>query len=276
MYFSAFVASSTAIPTVLVGFGLGIGFLFWALLSLRRHRRVGGRISFFIFSLLLTDVLEMILLAIITVIYMTVFWGNEEEEENSGQNPALGFPYVFFVVCLALMYFRLCGCCFHQLVALEGILTLTNSDGTTGLSSPRASIPVSVILWVWGVVCVYFTFNQDQSILMLASYLACVVLAIASAIITCLKANAQSSRPTRKQILRVLSVALVTLALLYGPVFTCVCLYAMGLPQGEFFYIAAAIMNFSLVTDPLLCVLVFWKRQTSTVNDRLDMSVVGA
>ncbi|XP_063042982.1 uncharacterized protein LOC134437424 [Engraulis encrasicolus] len=267
MYFSAFVSSSVAVPAVLVAFGLATGFLLWALLALRTHHNAGRRVSFTTVSLLVTDIAEMIFLAVIAIVYMAV----------SRDNPTLSYAYGFFVVCMAVIYFRLCASCFHQLAALEGLLSLTSSLGTTGLATPRVSIPISVAVWVWGIVSVYLTFQRDLSVLLLATYLACLLLLVVSSIVTCLKANAQSP-PVRKQVLRVFGVATATHVLLYGPVFTCVCLYAMGLPQGEVFNIAAAIMNFSLVTDPLLLALVLRREtQRSPVNERrLDMSVVGA
>ena len=237
---------------LLISLCVGVGVLVCAVLSLKRHQSEGGRVSALVVSLLLTDVLEFLLIpfGVTTLLNVLVC--------IRGIN--------CYAVGIAFSFARQCGFCFHQLVALEAILSLNHPHGSTLLSNPLCSIPVCVTVWIWALVPIFCS-----SLLLLyivvslimggVQGVTTIVIAITSSIIMCLRScpSDQSSR--------VLAVALCTLAFLYGPLILWGFIITTGLPVLDLGFISLSVMSFRLVTDPLLCVLVYRKTQSSAVVD---------
>ena len=113
-------------------FGLcaGIPALAWALCVLLLHVRVGGRVSIFIIFLLLIGAVEFFLISFI----LTLELHNEYD-----------FPRFAIVAFIGTGLF---GLCFHQLVALESILSLRHPHCFTRLSSPLYSITICLAIWI--------------------------------------------------------------------------------------------------------------------------------
>ncbi|KAL2079000.1 hypothetical protein ACEWY4_024744 [Coilia grayii] len=229
---------------LVIGFCGGSAGLFWAVRCLFLHRRAGGRISIFIISLLLSDVFELVLIPFaLAVILEYEHFGNEHFDGES-------------ILC-AFIGAGLCGICFHQLVALEGILALTAHHWLSRLSTRLCSI-ISFFLWV-GILVVSFL-PEIGWVIGLILYVLTGVVAVISCVIVCKTTN--SSEPLslterfKKPTVKVLAVALTTLLILYGPVslFTGSMLIRRFL---DFALWPFSIVRLRLIADPLLCVLVY-------------------
>ena len=217
-------------------FGLcaGIPALAWALRVLLLHVRGGGRVSIFIIFLLLSGAVEFFLIPFIVTLQIR-------------------YEFPRFAI-LAFTGTRLCGLCFHQLVALESILSLRHPHCFTRLSSPLYSITICLAIWI----CTCTVFLSIDLLLSVVMAFLLLAVAVAASFLTCvLTATASCSSRTG---LHVLAVAVGTLWFLNVPFIVWFCLWLTHLWRHDYIQIYGSmcfcIMTFRLVADPLLCVLV--------------------
>ena len=205
----------------------GIPALAGALSVLLLYVRGGGRFSIFIIFLLLSGVVQFLLIPFI-------FCSNL-------------FPNGFLTILMAYCGTKLCGLCFHQLVALESILPLRHPHCFTRLSSPLCSITICFAIWI---CTVFLSMDLLLFVVLLAG-------AVVTSFLTCvLTARASCSSGTG---LHVLAVAMGTLWFLYVP-FSVWFGVLLNHPWMDVFQIYGSmcfcIMTFRVVADSLLCVLV--------------------
>ena len=174
-------------------FGLcaGIPALAWALRVLLLHMRGGGRVSIFIIFLLLSGAVEFFLIPFIVTL-------------------KIRYEFPRFAI-LAFTGTRLCGLCFHQLVALESILSLRHPHCFTRLSSPLYSITICLAIWI--CTCTVFL-SIDLLLSVVMAFLLLAVAVVASVLTCVLTARASCSSGTG---LHVLAVAMGTLWFVYVP-----------------------------------------------------------
>lgn len=236
---------------LLIGLAVGSGALVWAGRFLKRHHDEGREVSVIILSLLLTDLLELLVIPIEVTSLLNVL------ACYRGLN------------CLAAMmtfgFARQCGYCFHQLVALEGILAFRQPDGATRLSTPRYAIPVSLFVWIWALVTLIMGTSTPLVSFLMGEVIGTgtIVLACIHSILTCMRC----SHPDRKPGNMVNAVALFTLVFLYGPFIVWLSMLLNGILLLDLGFISIGIITFRLVTDPVLCVLVCKNKSHSTVSD---------
>ena len=210
----------------------GLFIWLWAMYYLYFYWRGVGRVSTFILFLLLSGAVEFFLIPFIVTL-------------------KIRYEFPRFAI-LAFTGTRLCGLCFHQLVALESILSLRHPHCFTFLSSPLCSITICFAI----CMCTVF-FSID---LLLCVVLASLLLAVAvvASVLTCvLTATASCSSGTG---LHVLAVAMGTLWFLNVPFIVWFCLWLTHLWRHDYIQIYGSmcfcIMTFRVVADSLLCVLV--------------------
>ncbi|XP_062373042.1 uncharacterized protein LOC134060369 [Sardina pilchardus] len=240
---------------LLIGLLMGLGSLVWAVMSLRRHHREGGRVSAIVISLLLTDILECCVIPFVVTSLLNVW------------------ACLTGINCLASSmtfgYARQCGYCFHQLVALEGILSFRKPDGSSQLSTPPFAISFSLVVWIWGLVMVILSTVNPVISFIMGHVIGFVtfILVLVSSVITVMSMCDMASSTERRPGEIVLCVALFTLFVLNGPFIVWYALLQSGVLLLNLGFIATAIITFRLVTDPLLCALVCRKRQSGVVTD---------
>lgn len=214
------------------GLCLGLPSLGWAFRSLHFYQCSGGRVTPFTVCLLITDVLELLLLSFLMVEQLNVC-------------DLKVYPcWIWFPVSVGV---RLCALHFHQLVALEGILALTFPQCWQRLSSTAIAVPVSVFLWLTAL-----SFYLSPVCIVVNVVLAAVPIAllVLSFVLTLKTPPHVAPRPWS-----VLAVAAATLIGVSWPT----CALFFGILSGVvWLHVIFFIMQLRLVTDPLLCVLV-WK-----------------
>lgn len=215
--------------------------LIWATRWLRQLRGTGGRASAFMVSLLLSDTLEVLLCP-----YFLTCFLSDTYPPSSTCTPVWGA-------------IRLCGFCFHQLVALEGILTLRPplclSQVDLYLSSQVLSIVISLIVWIFGVILV---FNMESMSFVFPFACVCIVV-VALCVLAC-KAYRAIAYTGMNPALYVTAVALFTLIFLYGPyMFLYITCNGFVIEHDLCFHVSTmclCIMSLRLIADPLLSLLV--------------------
>ncbi|KAL2078893.1 hypothetical protein ACEWY4_024637 [Coilia grayii] len=216
---------------LMTGVCLGLPALGWAFRTLHFFRRAGGHVTPFTTCLLLSDVLELVLLAFLMV-----------EQLNICDLKV--YPcWIWFPVSVGV---RLCALHFHQLVALEGILALSFPECWARLSSPAVAVPISVFLWLSAL-----SFYLSPVCIVVNVVLAAVpvVLLVLSFVLTLKTAPHVAPRPWG-----ILGVAAATLVGVSWPT----CALFFGILSGVvWLHVIFFIMQLRLVTDPLLCVLVW-------------------
>lgn len=191
------------------------------------------------FSLLLSDVLEFLLIPLV-VIFKDCEWDG-------------------FVCTLLKAWFdatRLCGFCLHQLVVLERVINLRYHVCAKHLCSRLASILLSLTLWICA-----FT-SSTSMVSMLAVVVFCGLPCTVAVCVLTFKSppSAAEEVPLRdkRSGTTVLSVALVSVVCLYGPYI--VFLFTGLLNHSKWvdllFPMSICLVSLRLVADPLLCLLV--------------------
>lgn len=234
-----------------IGLAVGLGALVWAGRVLKRHYDEGCKVSAMVLSLLLTDLLELLIIPIVLTSLLNVL------SCYTGLN------------CLAAImtfgFARQCGYCFHQLVALEGVLALRQPDGSTRLSAPCFAIPASLLVWIWALV----TFIMSTSTPLISFFMgyvmgiATIVFTLISSILTYMTCLHTDRKPGKT----INAIALFTLVFLYGPFIAWLSLLLNGILLLDLGFISIGVISFRLATDPLLCVLVCKNKSHSTRSD---------
>lgn len=220
------------------GLCLGLPSVTWALFSLKGLKDGGGRISPFIFFLIYSDIMELLLCPFV----------NTRLLEGTPCHTIL----TCCSLCVLLAVARLCGLHFHQLVALQGILSLVYPAHTVHF---LWSSILGVIVWIFVVTCQFFEVGY------ICNLIACfvpVTLVLITSILTVKASLAFARSPDRRKFpgFNILAFALSTLVL-YMP---CIILSCVNYPdpfyQSSWVPAVVSIMSLRLVTEPLLCVLV--------------------
>lgn len=244
---------------LIIGLCLGSTAVAWVLRLLLQHVRAGGRVSVFIVFLLLSVILELFLIPFIVGSLLFGFQCEILKKHEYG-NKCSTFLIGAFIGT------RLCGLCFHQLVALEGSMSLRPPCAFTRLSSPFFSIPICLTVWICSS-----TFIIHPTPFVVIGFILFAV-AVIAAVLTCVvtfktfqshSGAGETSYTVRGTGLRILVVAMGSLWLLYFPFFVWFCVL-LGEDLKGFSHTASmfvCIMGFRVVGDPLLCLLV-WRENT--------------
>ncbi|XP_059381709.1 uncharacterized protein LOC132116864 [Carassius carassius] len=219
---------------------VGLPALVWAFPLLHLHRKIRGRISVFILLLLLNDLIQLPLYLYIMTNILT--------------------EYRYYIDALFQFWFGLhwCGFHLHQLVALEGILTLKYPLWSARIFSLPSYILISILVLFFSIVSALFLFKHSQSTNMsLFSLSTSVVPLIVLAVSSTISCKA-SSTPVRKNS-SVLTVAILTFVLMYSPFMLIIWVDFFHLYRYVnlfWFIISYCLMNLRVISDPILCVLV--------------------
>ncbi len=209
---------------------VGLPALVWALRLLYLHIKIRGRISAFIVLLLLSDLIQLLLnIYIVTQLLTKLYW--TPDQFWSG--------------------LHWCGFQLHQLVALEGVLTLKYPLFSARICSVPCYIIIIILVLVFSVasgvtannpVFAPFLFSLGTS------------LAPLSLLVTC-KAP---PTPVSKNTYSVFIVAIVTSVMLYLPFMLIICMkfFISGGAPPSWYMMSVCLMSLRVISDPLLCVLV--------------------
>lgn len=219
---------------------VGLPALVWAFRLLHLHRKIRGRISVFILLLLLNDLIQLPLHLYIRIDILT--------------------EYRSFILELGQFWFGLhwCGFHLHQLVALEGILTLKYPLWSARIFSLPSYIIISILVLFFSIVSALFrslhSQNTNMSLFSLSTSVVPLIVLSVSSTISC-KA---SSTPVRKNS-SVLTVAILTFVMMYLPFMFIICVNFFHLHS----YVSSScwVMFFCLInsrvfSDSILCGLV--------------------
>lgn len=248
---------------LLAGFYTGLPALGWVLCSTRLSSQVlSGRVSAFVLSLLLVDLLELVLSHLVA------------QQILRGEFCQWGH-FDWWKLCTLFFGVRLCGLYFHQLVALESVLSLTGPHCCWRLlSAPPCSLPLCLALWLGLQFYVgLFKTHLSQVYPSFIITLTLCVLPLILPVLICLLMCSTSHRPVGSQRRRpgpvIPAVAMVTAYILYAPCLTLVCVASYLIPSlcshpyslvpEAMWEMAFAMMSLRLAMDPLLCVLVIRK-----------------
>lgn len=219
---------------------VGLPALVWALRLLHLHRKIRDRISVFILLLLLNDLIQLPLHLYILAYILT-------ELES-------------FIDAVIQLWSGLhwCGFHLHQLVALEGILTLKYPLCSARIFSLPCYIIISTLVLFFSIVSALFIFtnseNRNMSLFSLSTSFVPLILLAVSSIISC-KA---SSTPVRKNS-SVLTVAILTFVLMYLPFMFLIWVDLLNLDpyvNQSWWVISFCLINLRVISGPILCVLV--------------------
>ncbi len=217
---------------------VGLPALVWAFRLLYLHIKIREQISSFIILLLLSDLIQLLLnLYIVTQLLTILNWDPELFQFWSGLS--------------------LCGFHLHQLVALEGVLTLKYPLDARIFSHPCYFI-IFIFVLVFSVQIALFFFmgpfvNTNILLFNIGTSLAYLCLLAVSLTITCKASSTPVSENTRS----VFTVAVFTFVMLYLPflLFVCVTFFTGGV-HTSWYVICLCLMSLRVISDPILCVLV--------------------
>lgn len=220
---------------------VGLPALVWAFRLLHLHRKIRGRISVFILLLLLNDLIQLPLhLYIVTDIL-------------AKYRSVIHELYQFW------MGLHWCGFHLHQLVALEGVLTLKYPLCSARIFSLPCYIIISILVLFFSIVSALFILMhsleyKNMSVFSLSTSLVPLIVLAVTFTITC-KA---SSTPVSKNIRSVLTVAILTFVMMYLPILLIIWLSFFHLDRyvNSWFIMSYCLMNLRVISDSILCVLV--------------------
>lgn len=214
---------------------VGVPCLIWAFYCVHLQRKTRGQISAFIILLLLIDLLQLL-------IYIPFFISN------------------FFGTGLGYCFLKVCGLHLHQLVALEGVLTLKYPMVSAHISSKPSYVIISIIILLFPLVCgLLVAFIGPVGVYLgFGSILAPVCLLVVPGIITykapptASKTHVTDNRPGASVFL----VTMVTLVVLYLPCVLVICVGIFQYVPASWFVMSFCLLNLTVISEPLLCVLV--------------------
>ncbi|XP_028841759.1 uncharacterized protein LOC114793792 [Denticeps clupeoides] len=236
---------------LITGLCVGLPLLVWVLRSLYLHVRQGGRVSVFIISLVLTDLLDLVL----SPVLIAAFWAP--------------FTHLTDVVYLLLVCSKVCGLHFHLLVTLEATISEAHPLWVSHVAFLLCSVMAALAEWTFFIFLVVFLLNNYIKTWVLFRLL----LELGILIVTCVFTFTPRAPPQPHTDKRaggmVLGVATVSLAFLYGPFLV---LIFLDLPFGPSVHVIIADVLFSpvclrVIADLLLCSVVIQmipQRQTDT------------
>ncbi len=216
---------------------VGLPALVWAFRLLHLHRKIRGQISSFIVLLLLSDLIQLLLnIYIVTQLLTKSYW----------------YLSIVFQFWSGLHW---CGFHLHQLVTLEGVLTLKYPLWSARIFSLPCYIIISILVLVFSIVSALTSHNPifAPSLFSFASILASLIYLVITIAITC-KA---SSTPVSKNTCSVFTVAILTFVMLYLPfmLIMSVNFFTCGVGM-SWFEVSLCLMSLRVISDPILCVLV--------------------
>ncbi len=217
---------------------VGLPALVWAFHLLYLHIKIREQISSFIVLLFLSDLIQLLLnLYIVTQLLTKLYWTPELFQFWSGLHWS-GFQL-------------------HQLVTLEGVLTLKYPLDARIFSHPCYFI-IFIFVLVFSVQSVLIFFmdpfvNMNILSFNIGTSLASLCLLAVSLTITCKASSTPVSENTRS----VFTVAVFTFVMLFLPflLFVCVTFFTGGL-YTSWFVMCLCLMSLRVISDPILCVLI--------------------
>ncbi|XP_058637792.1 uncharacterized protein LOC131543961 isoform X2 [Onychostoma macrolepis] len=216
---------------------VGLPALVWASRLLYLHMKIREQISSFIVLLLLSDLIQLLLTPLM-ILLMILNW-----------TPGLFqfWPGLYW-----------CGFHLHQLVALEGVLTLKYPLFSARIFSCPCYTIIFIFVFAFSVQSALFFFMEPfvNTIILLfniGSSLVSLSLLAVSFTIT----GKASSTPVSENTRLVFTVAVFTFVWLYSPfmLFICVNLIMDGV-HTSWFVMCLCLMSLRVISDPILCVLV--------------------
>ena len=232
-----------------VGICLGVPLLIWALRRLHLFLRRGGRITAFVASVLLFDFLELVMNSVVVIVL------------------ARGVCLITSIKCRLMLFLWLgmqfCGLHFHQLAALEAILSLINPMLTSSWPFVLVTVAVSLLEWVFLIAYVAVAPHLECPAAYIVWFLLAVVLLIGTAVLTYLYQSPEDEKWYRTKKIGRLALAVASMLVVYVPHF-----FARGIlfehdsprePEvnAEAMIGCLSVVILQLVVDPLLCVLFF-------------------
>ncbi|KAL2078977.1 hypothetical protein ACEWY4_024721 [Coilia grayii] len=228
-------------------FGLigGVAALVWAARTLHLYRRFRGKDSVFIITLLFIDALELLAVC--------------------------ALPFLYELSIMACFVLRLLSLCLHQLVALEGVASVTHPRFAAIFSSVPCSVPLTFITFILvGFVVVNSSFHLELQCLsfFIVTAVVPVLIQVVMCILICTKAKPHQASGRGISEKTVLVESLVSYLILHGPCLLVVTMYLLnpfGPPIFVWFlvgHIAAlstmcsSISSLWVMADCLLCVMV--------------------
>ncbi len=130
---------------VITGVCAGLPALVWSVRELIHHRKNGHRVSVFIILLLLTDIVEILLSPYILIKHLL--------DENTWNAEWI----IWFFVSLWSSS-RGCGILLHQLVALEGIISVKYPLHTATVFSSPCFIVFYILVFLCIIIWIYLLF----------------------------------------------------------------------------------------------------------------------
>lgn len=214
---------------------VGVPCLIWAFYCVHLQRKTRGQISAFIILLLLIDLLQLL-------IYIPCFISN------------------FFGTGLGYCFLKVCGLHLHQLVALEGVLTLKYPMVSAHISSKPSYVIISIIILLFPLVCgLLVAFIGPVGVYLgFGSILAPVCLLVVTGIITYKAPPTASRTPVtdNRPGASVFLVTMVTLVVLYLPCVLVFCVRIFQYIPVSWNVMSFCLLNLTVISEPLLCVLV--------------------
>lgn len=228
----------------------GLPALIWASGTLRQHHRLTSQKSILLITLLFNNAVELLLTLFIIVLMLSPPWPMSH------------------LICSVFFLVRFLGLHFHQLVALEGIVSLTHPRCSTLLSC----LPCYMALTLTMVLSVTLAILYPHHTLYAALFVVPAVVTVTTCVLV-RSVRISPQRPTLRDRPErmVVATSLVTLLGLYGP-------SLLTLPishsNGNFFFLNMAtaqthdqfasewdimtlsVMSLRVIADPLLCVQV--------------------
>lgn len=232
-----------------VGICLGLPLLLWALRRLHVFLRRGGRITAFVASVLLFDFLELVMSSVVVIVL------------------ARGVCLITSIKCRLMLFLWLgmqfCGLHFHQLGALEAILSLINPMLTASWPFVLFTVAASLLEWVFLIAYVGAAPHLEGPAAYIVWFLLAVVLLITTGVLTYLYQAPEDERWYRMKKTGRLALATASLLVVYVPHF-----FARGIlfehdspqePEVNPYAMVTCLSTVALqlVVDPLLCVLFF-------------------
>ncbi|KAI4890623.1 hypothetical protein NFI96_004452 [Prochilodus magdalenae] len=218
----------------------GLPALVWALRVLYSHCMNGGRISALVIMLLLSDLLELLLSPYIVTKLL---------QDDDCWDSSWTCRLLTSVWSASMIY----GLHLQQFVALESVLSLRHPRCSAHVFFPSCSIITSIILFISFFLCEVF----KVTFLLLITLPFLLMITLTSWIVTCRAPPQTSSTPSRTRKPSSAVLAFATSTLILCGAFITVC--TVKRVPWDLWVVYYCLMSLRVVTDPVVCVLVYRK-----------------
>ncbi|KAI4899866.1 hypothetical protein NFI96_000763, partial [Prochilodus magdalenae] len=225
---------------LIAGLCAGLPALVWALRVLYGHYKSGGRISALVIVLLLSDLLELLLSPYV----MRVLW----QEEGCWESSRTCWTITSFWSASVIYGLHL-----QQVVVLEGALSLRHPPCSAHVFFPSCSTITSILVFISFFLCEIF----EVTPLIFLSLPLPLTITLTSCIVTCRAPPQTGDPPYRTRRPSSAALAFATSALILHGTFTIACVIRRD--SWDLWVMYFSLMSLRVVTDPLVCALVYRK-----------------